>query len=119
MKIDGFRELRRDLKRATPEVNKALTFEMRRVANMVASDARGLAPKLTGRLAASLKGSATQRRATVRSTLPYAGPIHWGWPKRNIKPQPFIQQTVERGGDRYADEVFDALDRALSRTGWK
>ena len=26
--------------------------------------------------------------------VPYAGPIHWGWPDRNIEPHPFIADTA-------------------------
>ena len=32
----------------------------------------------------------TVARARVRSSLIYAPVIHWGWPKRNIRPQPFV-----------------------------
>ena len=29
------------------------------------------------------------------ASLPYAGPIHWGWPARRIEAQPFIADAAQ------------------------
>ena len=29
-----------------------------------------------------------------RASVPYAGAIHWGWPARNIRAQPFLTNAA-------------------------
>lgn len=57
-----------------------------RLAAYVAALARGLAPRgPSGRLAGSIRGSKAKTKVSVmagRKSIPYAGPIHWGWPSR-------------------------------------
>lgn len=68
------------------------------VAGVVASAGRAGAPVgPTGRLAASVRPGATKTMAVTRAgfaRVPYAGPIHWGWPKRNITAQPFLSDAA-------------------------
>lgn len=50
-----------------------------------------------GKLAKSIRAGATQKAGVIRagsSRVPYALPIHWGWPKRNIKPNYFISDAA-------------------------
>jgi hypothetical protein len=57
------------------------------VSRIVAARAASNAPKVSGALAGSVRGSQAKTRAIVRAggaRVPYAGPIHWGWPRRNI-----------------------------------
>ena len=40
--------------------------------------------------------TSTKRQAVVtagRASVPYAGPINYGWPARNIAPSHFMQRT--------------------------
>jgi hypothetical protein len=77
---------------------------------LVANEARTLVPVRTGKLRDSIRVSKTLRKVTIqagnnrktKSGIPYANPIHWGWFKRNIKPQPFFVKAL--GITR--DEVF-------------
>lgn len=94
------------------------------LADAVAQRAKSKAPRLTGRLAASIRAIASPTRADIRAGgrgVKYAMPIHWGWPKRNIRKQPFlfdslremrpeIQKAYEDGIIQLADEY----DRELS-----
>jgi hypothetical protein len=41
--------------------------------------------------------------------VPYAGPIHFGWPARNIRPNPFIYQVL----DSRRDEVLKLYERRI------
>lgn len=76
----GYRELMRDMYLAGAESEdlKAIT---RPLAEKIAASGRALAPKKTGRLAASIK--AKDSRVTVTAYIParikYAAPVHWGW----------------------------------------
>ena len=98
VKVAGANKLRRELKRAGLDMED-LREAHDRAARMVAADSRATAPRRTGALAGSLRGAGTKGRASVRAgyaRIPYAGPIHWGWPARNIAAQPWILQTAER-----------------------
>ena len=70
---------------------------------LVANQARGLVPVRTGNLRNSIRVGATARgKITVKagnnrnssSGFPYANPIHWGWFKRHIRPQPFFVKAL-------------------------
>ena len=55
--------------------------------------AAAMAPHRSGTLAGSVRGNQAKTMAAVRAggaRVPYAGPIHWGWPRRNIAAQPFL-----------------------------
>lgn len=89
----------------------------RALADAVADKARGRAPRLTGRLASSIRATASPTRADIRAGgagVPYAMAIHWGWPKRNIRKQPFLfdalrdmRPEIERA---YEDGIVQLAD---------
>lgn len=117
VRIEGLRDLRRDLRAMDRALPKQLNASLRAAMKPVIGAAR--APHLTGRLAASLRPFATARAAGVRSSLPYAAPIHWGWPRRNIKAQPFISEAAESRMDAIIDEVGDGIEDLAKRNGWR
>jgi hypothetical protein len=117
VQVLGAKELRRSLKAAGDDLGdlKALN---QAIGNMVVGVARGLAPTRTGRLAASLRANRVVGGVSVRAgsaAVPYAGPIHWGWPARNIKANTFIltaAQTSEAEWTAlYEAEVNKILDK--------
>lgn len=65
------------------------------VARVVTTKAGTLAPRRTGRLAASLRGVGGPGAAVMGSTVPYAPVIHWGSAKRHIVARPFLTQAVD------------------------
>lgn len=71
-----------------------------------------LPPVLTGRLKASIRAGRGKTKAVVRaggSNVPYAPVIHYGWRTRNIEPQPFLLNALqkERG------DVFIKLEQGI------
>lgn len=95
--VDGADRLRRTMRKAGVDMTR-LKDAHREVADTVSARARGTAPKgPTGRLAASTRPGATQKAAIIRAgrkSVPYAGPIHWGWPRRGIRAQPWLQEAA-------------------------
>ena len=80
------------------------------VAELVAQKSRPRAPRRSGRLAATVRGNRAAARSTVmagRAAVPYANPIHWGWPARNIKAQPWILETADDTETQYL-KMFEA-----------
>ena len=54
-------------------------------AKIVEREAKQRVPVQTGRLRASIRSSGQQGKGVVRAggkNVPYANPIHWGWPSR-------------------------------------
>jgi hypothetical protein len=86
-------------------------------AQPVSDRARDIAPHLTGALSRSVRPTATQREGAVLSgsrAVPYAGPIHFGWPARNIEPQPFLYDALDDRRDQVV-EVYEARVESLVR----
>ena len=70
----------------------------RRAADIAKPEAVARAPRgKTGRLAGSIRAGATQKAGIIRAgrkTVPYAGPINYGWPARNIRTTPWHRQKA-------------------------
>ena len=46
--------------------------------------------------------------------VPYAGPIHFGWPARRIKPQPFFYDAIDGRRDEIKDR-YEKLAQEITR----
>ena len=84
-----------------------------RVAALVSAAAKGNAPRLSGRLAASLDGDGTPDEVTVGSDVIYAGVQEYGWAARHIRPRHYIHdaydQTTAEAEALYAQRIDDVL----------
>jgi hypothetical protein len=85
---------------------------------IVAGDAQARAPRSSGALANSVRASRQAKRAQVvagGARVPYAGPVHWGWPARGIAARPFISQAAQATESRwvpvYLRDVKAAVDK--------
>jgi hypothetical protein len=114
IRVDGARQLRRDLKRAGQDVTD-LKDTHQKVAEIV-RDAADV-PVRTGRLRSSLKPKGTVASATVRSTVrvPWGNPIHWGWAARGIKPNPFLLDAADARRSEIEDAYLQGVDKALGK----
>jgi phage gpG-like protein len=119
--VDGIREMQRELRRVDPEIARELRPALKTAADVALPAARALAPRRTGRLAASLRASVSGSTARIRSPLPYAGVQHWGGTIRPrgtpilIRRTEFISRAVARNEERIVDELGDAIDTVLRR----
>ena len=91
-------------------------------AQNVIREAKSLVPVRSGKLRDSIRLSATAaskitiragNNRTSKSGVPYANPIHWGWFKRNIKPQPFFVKALGLTRDEVYRNYFDQLDKLI------
>lgn len=119
IRVDGLVALQKALRSAPPELRKELRLANKAAAQVVATAAKPLAPKRTGRLAASIGARAGQRDASVKagsaSRVPYAGPIHFGWPARGIRPQPFLYKALDRRQNEVRARYEDAINTFSAR----
>ena len=90
---------------------------------IVAREARNLVPVRTGALRNTIKVSKALRSVSVRAgnngKVPYANPIHWGWFKRNIKPQPFFIKALGITRDEVYKNYYRTLDTDIAYNSTK
>lgn len=115
VEIDGLRELRRALRRAGNDLEdlKAANAE---AAGHVASSTNP--PRVTGALAGSVRSSGTKTAGIVRAgraAIPYAGPIHYGWPARGIPENPFLTHAAQATEPEWIDIYYQHLDKLLEQ----
>lgn len=95
VKVSGLNELVRDLESAGVQVadlRKAFTAFTKQARSL----AVGFAPRRSGALQRSIRGSTARNYASISagaSTVPYAAPINYGWEKRHIKGSGFMQKA--------------------------
>jgi hypothetical protein len=85
----------------------------KKAAEIVIQGAKRFVPVVSGKLAASIRDGSTQRMGRVRvgsASVPYAGPIHFGWPARQIKPQPFIYDALDGRRNEVAAVYVKRID---------
>jgi hypothetical protein len=116
LQVEGLDTLVRTMRRAGVDISE-LKDAHTRAASIVASEAAARAPRRSGRLAGSIRPAKQVKRARVMAggaSVPYAGPIHWGWPARNIPANPFMteaaQGTEPEWTRAYLEDVQKALD---------
>jgi hypothetical protein len=108
VEVVGARQLAATMKRAGADL-RDLTALNRSAAAVVGAAAKARAPRRSGALAGSVRVGGTRTAGTVRAgsaSVPYAMPIHWGWPSRNITAQPFISDAA-----RDTEPVWTAVYR--------
>ena len=72
----------------------------------------------TGRLAGSIRAGATQKAGIIRAgrkTVPYAGPINYGWPARNIRPRTFVNDAVASTESQWAKEYETFVKKTMNQ----
>lgn len=117
VRLEGAARLRRTLRKAGRDLGdlKAAHGKAAQIAQQASAP---LVPVRTGNLKATLRSSGTSREGIIRAgraSVPYAGPIHWGWPARGIAPQPFISEGA-RASEPVWFRVFEAdLDKILDQ----
>lgn len=114
MRVEGAAELRRTLKAAGDDLSD-LKEAHRQVGTFVLTSAAPRVPRRTGALSASGRPGVTQNGAVIRYRKPYARPIHWGWPRRNIAPQPWAYSTAVETRPQWTQLYLAAVNKVLAR----
>lgn len=111
--VEGDERLRATLQEAGDQLGD-LSAAAKRAGDVVVSAARSRAPSRSGRLASSLFPVVTADGVRVGARAPYAGVVHWGWPARGIRANPFLSDAATSTEGTwvgyYADEVQAAVN---------
>lgn len=124
IKTQGLTPLLRSLNKVNKDVSKDLKRGLRDIAKKVRSDARPLAPVRTGALARSITYSATNKGASVRSPLPYAGVHEFGGTISpnggpiTIKASRFLGRAVQKDTAHIEDEIGRLFEDVARRNGF-
>lgn len=114
VQVDGLKELRKSLRQAGEDMTD-LKQANREAAGTVESATQP--PRRSGTLAGTLRSTGTVTAGIIRAgkkSVPYAGPIHWGWPARNIEPQPFLVDAAQATEPQWAAAYEAHIDRILN-----
>jgi hypothetical protein len=78
--------------------------------------AKSLVPVKTGALQSSMRPRRIERGGSVQAggkRVPYANPIHWGWFKRHIKPQPFFTKALGYTRQEIYENYYREVDALI------
>jgi HK97 gp10 family phage protein len=120
IEVEGLNQVLAELKRLkNVEIPRAIRQANLEAAELVVPTARAEAPKKSGKLAGSIKAKATKRAGSLQAgsavRVPYAGPIHFGWGRRHIAPQPFLYRAVDKRMHEVYERYVRQLDQALRK----
>ncbi|GAB3990116.1 hypothetical protein [Nocardioides marmoraquaticus] len=118
-KVEGLSRVVRELKALGLDVDD-LKNAFSKLSALGAETAARHAPKKSGRLSGSVRGNRAQSKAVVvagRAAVPYAGPINYGWPARNISASGFMQKTDEELRPQAVQLLQDEINAAARRRG--
>jgi len=90
---------------------------------IVAAEARTLVPVRTGKLRDSIKVSKALNSVSIRAgnngKIPYANPIHWGWFKRHIRPNPFFVKALGITRTEVFNNYYAQIDKLIAQNSTK
>lgn len=117
IEVEGAAELRRALKHFDGGLD-ALKEINHQAAEDVAEAARTRAPVRSGSLVGTIRADRKTRSASVlagRRKVPYAGPIHFGWPSRNITANPFLYDALDSRREAVAQAYTRGVGALVDR----
>lgn len=79
---------------------------------------RSLVPRRSGTLAGSVRTGATKRAGVIRAgrkSVPYAGVINYGWPKRHITGRMFANNGVAQTEPAWTKLYEDFIKKTMSQ----
>ena len=126
IKVEGVKQLRKTLTQAGESLGD-LKDAHKEAAQIAARASADLAPRVTGRLAASVRGAGTKTAGVVRAgkaAVPYANAIHWGrrfWSNREhprrtrsvVRGALFISHGAQNSEGRWLPVYEQALDKSI------
>lgn len=119
VRVEGLREVVRGLEKLGLSVDD-LKDAFAPIAAEGARIAAGFVRDRSGKLAGTLRGNRAKSKAVItagRASVPYAGAQNYGWQKRNITAQGFMQKTDEQLESRSLRLLDSAINDAIRRSG--
>lgn len=118
VQITGVKEVLRDFEELGRITRQDIKEAHKEAAEPVARQSLTLVPRRSGALAGTIRTVAYSSSGQVRSgssRVPYAGPIHFGWPARNIRPQPFLYDALDDRRRKVVEVYESYIDSWIRR----
>lgn len=119
VRIEGMRSLRRTLKQAGVNLQDLKDLN-RQAGNIVLPVARATAPvgpEVNGHISRTVRLGVTNTAAIIRvgnnGRFPYAQPIHWGWFRHGIKPNPWVSRAAQSTESRWLEIYWRGLNNVI------
>jgi hypothetical protein len=125
IEVEGLQQLRRALRAIGKDAQREGQTVIREAAQIVASQARLNAPRRTGRLRDSIRGTTSGAKGVVRSPLPYAKVHEYGGVIRprgapiEIQRSAFVGRAIDSKADAVVEMLADGIDRVARRHGFR
>lgn len=119
VRVDGLTAVVRSLIAIGIEVDD-LKDAFSAVADRGARVAALFAPKKSGRLAGDIRGNRARSKAVItagRVSVPYAGPINYGWRAHNIDASGFMQRADKVMQPYALNQLERAINTQIARRG--
>jgi hypothetical protein len=120
-KVEGLSQVVRDLQAVGVDLDD-LKDAFAGIASEGARTAAGFTPVRSGRLAGSTRGNRAKNKAVItqgRSSVPYAGPINYGWPRRHIVGTLQMQRADERMQPVAIQRLEADINQSIRKRGLK
>lgn len=118
IEIEGLHKLRRALIKLDDAAREDFKQAGYQAAEIVVNEAKRLVPVRSGKLGKTIRAHKVVSGAKVsagRTTVPYAGAIHFGWARRNIRPNPFLYDAADNRVNDVMNEYFDQMYEIWNR----
>lgn len=119
VRVSGLTRVTRSLIEMGVEVDD-LKDAFASIAKQGAAIAEAHAPVLTGTLRGDIRGNRAKNKAVVsagRVSVPYAGPINYGWPSRHIEASGFMQSVDTILGPKVPAILERSINELITRYG--
>jgi len=121
VQIEGLDQMRKQLRQAGADMAdmKEINSQVAGVILPVGKTTAPVSPEPGRHLFQTVRAGATKTQAVIRAgnntTVPYANPIHWGWYRRNIKPNPWLSRAAQSTEPRWFQLYVAGIDRILDK----
>lgn len=118
--LDGASRLRRTLRQAGADM-RDVTRVHREIGAAIVPLAKSTAPvgpDVGGHIGASIRATANQRSTTIKAggvRQPYGPAIHWGWHRRNIRPNAWISRAAQQTEPRWTAIYAAGIERIIEQ----
>lgn len=124
IKIDGLKQLKRDLYRLDKSLLNDLKAVHKEASVVAAAAVSEMTPVRSGRLKKSVKQAATNKEGRIKagtaSRVPYAGVIHFGAPSGSMRNAPIRGQFYGyRGIKQVLPKILKIYEKGLADIGSK
>lgn len=119
VRVTGLNKVVRELQALGLEVDD-LKDAFADIASDAAQKAAGYAPRRSGRLVGSIRGNRAKNKAVVtagKAKVPYAGAINYGWRRRRISPNPFMQKADADMAPVVVERLTAAIETIINERG--